>query len=34
LVQTNYDRDQPDPVKDERRAPVEKRLAQKGNKIN
>lgn len=26
LVQTNYDRDQPDPIHDPRRVPVEKRL--------
>lgn len=32
LVQTNYDRDQPDPVHDPRRIPVEKKLASRGNK--
>ena len=31
LVQTNYDRDQPDPVHDPRRIPVEKKLADRGN---
>ena len=31
LVQTNYDRDQPDPVTDPRRIPVEKRLTERGN---
>jgi hypothetical protein len=33
-VQTNYDRDQPDPKIDERRIPVEKKLKERGNKIN
>jgi N-acylethanolamine-hydrolysing acid amidase len=33
LVQTNYDRDQPDPIIDERRTPVEKFLRQRGNNI-
>lgn len=33
MVQTNYDRDQPDPKKDERRIPAEKRLEERGNKI-
>jgi hypothetical protein len=32
-VQTNYDRDQPDPKIDERRIPAEKRVQQKGNKF-
>jgi hypothetical protein len=32
LVQTNYDRDQPDPVHDQRRLPAEARLRQRGNK--
>ena len=32
LVQTNYDRDEPDPVHDPRRIPVEKKLAERGNK--
>ena len=31
LVQTNYDRDQPDPVHDPRRIPVENRLRERGN---
>ena len=31
LVQTNYDRDEPDPVHDPRRIPVEKKLADRGN---
>ena len=30
LVQTNYDRDQPDPIHDPRRTPAEKRMAQLG----
>ena len=30
LVQTNYDRDQPDPVHDPRRIPVEKRIRDLG----
>jgi hypothetical protein len=34
LVQTNYDRDQPDPKNDERRTPVEKKLKERGNAIN
>ncbi len=34
LVQTNYDRDQVDPKKDERRTPVEKKLKERGNSIN
>ena len=32
LVQTNYDRDGPDPVHDPRRIPVEHKLAEWGNK--
>jgi acid ceramidase/N-acylethanolamine-hydrolysing acid amidase len=32
LVQTNYDRDLPDPVHDQRRIPAEKRLKERGNK--
>jgi len=32
LVQTNYDRDQPDAVHDERRTPAENRLKARGNK--
>lgn len=32
LVQTNYDRDLPDPIHDPRRGPAEKRLAERGNK--
>ena len=31
LVQTNYDRDYPDPVTDPRRIPVENRLRERGN---
>jgi acid ceramidase/N-acylethanolamine-hydrolysing acid amidase len=31
LVQTNYDRDQPDPPDDLRRTPVEKKLRERGN---
>jgi hypothetical protein len=31
LVQTNYDRDEPDPVHDPRRIPVENRLRERGN---
>ena len=31
LVQTNYDRDQPDPEKDQRRTPIELKLAERGN---
>lgn len=31
LVQTNYDRDQPDPEHDPRRIPVENRLKERGN---
>lgn len=31
LVQTNYDRDYPDPLHDPRRIPVEKKLREKGN---
>lgn len=34
LVQTNSDRDVPDPVQDPRRIPVEKRMAEHGNKLN
>ena len=30
-MQTNYDRDQPDPVHDPRRVPVENKLKQRGN---
>jgi len=32
LVQTNYDRDQPDPIHDPRRVPVEKKITERGNK--
>jgi hypothetical protein len=32
LVQTNYDRDQPDPIHDPRRIPVENKLKERGNK--
>jgi len=32
LVQTNYDRDQPDPIHDQRRLPAETRLKERGNK--
>jgi len=32
LIQTNYDRDQPDPLHDPRRIPVEKKIADRGNK--
>ena len=32
LVQTNYDRDQPDPSDDRRRIPAETRLMKRGNK--
>ena len=31
LVQTNYDREVPDPMHDPRRVPVEKKLTQRGN---
>jgi hypothetical protein len=31
LIQTNYDRDQPDPLHDPRRIPTEKKLAARGN---
>lgn len=31
IVQTNYDRDQPDPMHDPRRVPVEMRLRDRGN---
>lgn len=31
LVQTNYDRDYPDPLHDPRRVPVELRLRHRGN---
>lgn len=31
LVQTNYDRDQPDPVHDPRRIPTERKLEDRGN---
>ena len=31
MVQTNYDRDYPDPLHDPRRVPVEKRLRERGN---
>ena len=31
LVQTNYDRDIPDPMHDPRRIPVEQRLRERGN---
>ena len=30
-MQTNYDRDQPDPTHDPRRIPVEKRMSERGN---
>ena len=30
LVQTNYDRDQPDPTHDPRRVPVENRVKERG----
>jgi len=30
-VQTNYDRDQPEPVGDTRRIPVERKLKERGN---
>ena len=30
-MQTNYDRDQPDPLYDPRRIPVENRLRERGN---
>ena len=30
-MQTNYDRDQPDPILDPRRIPVEKRMSERGN---
>lgn len=32
MVQTNYDRDQPDPIHDPRRVPVEKKITERGNK--
>jgi len=32
LVQTNYDRDQPEPIHDPRRIPVENKLKERGNK--
>jgi hypothetical protein len=32
LVQTNYDRDQPDPAHDQRRLPAEAKLRERGNK--
>lgn len=32
LVQTNYDRDEPDPIHDPRRIPVENKLKERGNK--
>ena len=32
LVQTNYDRNVPDPVRDQRRLPAENRLKSRGNK--
>ena len=32
LIQTNYDRDQPEPIYDQRRIPTEKKLAARGNK--
>lgn len=32
LIQTNYDRDYPDPWNDPRRIPVEKKLRERGNK--
>ena len=31
LVQTNYDRDQPDPIHDSRRVAVENRIRERGN---
>ena len=31
MVQTNYDRDYPDPLHDPRRVPVEKKLRERGN---
>lgn len=31
LIQTNYDRDQPDPIHDPRRIPTEHKLADRGN---
>lgn len=31
-MQTNYDRDEPEPIYDPRRIPVEKRIAERGNK--
>ena len=31
IVQTNYDRDYPDPLHDPRRVPVEKRMRERGN---
>lgn len=31
IVQTNYDREYPDPLHDPRRVPVEKRLRERGN---
>lgn len=32
LIQTNYDRDEPDPLHDPRRIQVEKRMEERGNK--
>ncbi len=32
LIQTNYDRDYPDPLHDPRRVPVEKKMRERGNK--
>ena len=32
MVQTNYDRDQPEPIHDPRRIPVENKLRERGNK--
>lgn len=32
IVQTNYDRDQPDPIYDSRRIPTEKKMEARGNK--
>jgi len=32
LVQTNYDRDEPEPIYDQRRIPVEKKVQERGNK--
>lgn len=32
LVQTNYDRDEPEPIYDTRRHPVETKLKERGNK--